>query len=89
MTPNPVCCTSCTDLESVARLMVRRDCGEIPGVENLELIRLPQPSQGKDTMHITAGACMSTSCVTATLETSLENCCKTDRKKLAPARAGG
>lgn len=87
MTPDPVCCTPDTHLESVARLMVRHDCGEIPVVENLESMRLigvvtdrdivcRSLAQGKDPMRMTAGECMSTPCMTVTPETSLEDCCK-------------
>jgi CBS domain-containing protein len=40
MTANPVCCTSDTSLADVARLMVVKDCGEIPVVEDT-VSRLP------------------------------------------------
>jgi CBS domain-containing protein len=33
MTPDPVCCTSDTPVQEVARMMKLNDCGEIPVVE--------------------------------------------------------
>ena len=33
MTPDPACCTRDTPIGDVARLMVQRDCGEIPIVD--------------------------------------------------------
>ena len=34
MTPDPACCTRDTPIADVARLMVQRDCGQIPIVES-------------------------------------------------------
>ena len=34
MTPDPACCTRDTPVTDVARLMVHRDCGQIPIVES-------------------------------------------------------
>jgi CBS domain-containing protein len=34
MTPDPACCTRDTPVSDVARLMVQRDCGQIPIVES-------------------------------------------------------
>ncbi|HYE34371.1 CBS domain-containing protein [Methylocaldum sp.] len=87
MTPNPICCMPNTSLETVARAMVRHDCGEIPVVENEESMRLigvitdrdivcRTIAQGKDPMGMTARECMSTPAVTVTPETRLEDCCQ-------------
>jgi CBS domain-containing protein len=87
MTPDPVCCALDTPLEAVARLMVRRDCGEIPVVESEKTMRLVGVitdrdivcrtlAQGKDPMGMTARECMSTPAVTVTPETRLEDCCR-------------
>ena len=40
MTTNPACCTPDTPLPEVARMMVQKDCGEIPVIEDEES-RLP------------------------------------------------
>jgi CBS domain-containing protein len=34
MTPDPACCTRDTPVNDIARLMVQRDCGQIPIVES-------------------------------------------------------
>jgi len=34
MTPDPACCTRDTPIADVARLMVQRDCGQIPIIES-------------------------------------------------------
>jgi len=87
MTPKPICCTPDTHLETIARSMVRHDCGEIPVVESAESMRLVGVitdrdivcrtlAQGKNPLSMTARECMSTPCVTVTPETSLEDCCQ-------------
>lgn len=40
MTPNVECCTPDTNLQYVARMMMDRDCGLIPVVENMESMKL-------------------------------------------------
>lgn len=88
MTRDPVCCTSDTPLETVARLMLRHDCGEIPVVESDSTMRLigvitdrdivcRSLAQGKDPLKMTARDCMSAPAVTVTPETPLEECCQT------------
>ena len=93
MTPNPVCCTSDTSLPNVARLMVVKDCGEIPVIEN-EVSRLPigvitdrdivcrTIAKDLNPLHLTAAECMTKSIVTVTPDMSLEECCKTMEEKL-------
>ena len=38
MTPKPACCTPDTTLDEVAKLMVQKDCGEIPVVDRSDRI---------------------------------------------------
>lgn len=87
MTPNPACCTSDTNLQEVARLMVEHDCGESPVVESKQSMKLVgvitdrditcrAVAEGKNPLELTAGDCMSSPCVTVTPEMSVEDCCK-------------
>src|SRR5262245_14784486 len=87
MTRNPACTTPDTKLQDVARLMVESDCGEIPVVENRRSMKLVGVvtdrdiscrvvAEGKNPLEMTAGDCMSSPCVTATPEMSLEDCCR-------------
>jgi CBS domain-containing protein len=88
MTSNPACCTSDTDLRSVARLMVEHECGAIPVVESLDSMKpvgvvtdrdivVRSVAEGKNPLEMTAGECMSTPSVTVRLETPLEDCRRT------------
>ena len=87
MTKNPACCTSDTNLQEVARLLVEHDCGESPVVENKQSMKLVgvitdrditcrTVAVGKNPLAMTAGDCMSSPCVTVTPEMSMEDCCK-------------
>jgi len=80
MTPNPVCCTTATSLQEVAKLMLDNDCGQIPVVAGNGsnkpigvVIRLV--AQGTDASKAQAGDAMSTPCVTVSCDTSLRECC--------------
>ena len=87
MTENPVVCTPNTKLGDVAKLMAEHDCGCIPVVED-EKSRRPigvvtdrditcrMVAEGKNPLEATAADCMSTPCVTATPEESVEDCCR-------------
>lgn len=87
MTANPACCTPDTPLPEVARMMVDKDCGEIPVVENKES-RIPvgvvtdrdivcrTVAKDKNPLELTAADCMSTSIVTVTPDTPVEECCR-------------
>jgi CBS domain-containing protein len=93
MTANPVCCTSDTSLAYVARLMVVKDCGEIPVVEDT-VSRLPigvvtdrdivcrTIANDLNPLDLTAADCMTKPIVTVTPEMSLEECCKIMEEKL-------
>ena len=92
MTANPACCTPDTPLPEVARTMVDKDCGEIPVVENKES-RIPvgvvtdrdivcrTVAKDKNPLELTAADCMSTSIVTVTPDTSVEECCRIMEEK--------
>lgn len=86
MTGNPACCAPETNLEDVARLMADNDCGEIPvldeqgrpmGVVTDRDIACRAVAEGKDPKRTKAGDIMSTPVVTATPETSVDDCCAT------------
>ena len=92
MTANPVCCTPDTPLPAVAKLMVDNDCGEIPVVENKESnipvgvvtdrdIVCRTVAKDKNPLELTAGDCMSTSIVTVTPDTPVEECCRIMEEK--------
>jgi CBS domain-containing protein len=87
MTRNPACCTPETSLQEVARMMVDCNCGEIPVVDNHESMRpigaitdrditCRSIAKGLNPLNMTAGDCMTSPCVTITLEASLEDCCR-------------
>ncbi|MFY9610123.1 MAG: CBS domain-containing protein [Blastocatellia bacterium] len=87
MTKNPACCTSDTNLQEVAMLMVKHDCGQTPVVEGNESMKLVgvvtdrdiicrSLADGKNPLEMTAGDCMTSPCVTVTPETSVEECCR-------------
>ena len=73
MTPNPVCCTSETTLDQVAKLMLENDCGQIPvrdatdrliGVVTDRDIVCRVVAQGKNPVTCAADTCMSQPVVT-------------------------
>ncbi len=87
MTRDPACCTLDTNLQEVARMMVERDCGEIPVVENRQSMKpvgvvtdrdicCRTVAEGKNPLEMTAGDCKSSPCVTVTPEMSVEDCCR-------------
>lgn len=92
MTANPACCTTDTPLPEVARMMVDKDCGEIPVVENNES-RIPvgvvtdrdivcrTVAKNKNPLLLTAADCMSTSIVTVTPDTPVQECCRIMEEK--------
>ena len=92
MTENAACCTPHTGLQEVARLMVENDCGCIPVVENMENLKpvgvitdrdicCRTVAEGKNPLEMTAGDCMTSSVVTVTPETSVEDCCNVMEEK--------
>ena len=87
MTQNPACCTPNSSLTEVARLMVDNDCGQIPVVEDMMGRKLAGVitdrdiatrivAAGKNSADAKACDCMTTPCVSVTLDTSLKNCCE-------------
>lgn len=93
MTENPVCCTSDTSLPNVARLMVVKDCGAIPVIENT-VTRLPigvitdrdivcrTIANDLNPLDLTAADCMTRPIVTVTPDMSIVECCKIMEEKL-------
>src|SRR6266700_3201352 len=93
MTGDPACCTAETSLPEVARMMVDRDCGEIPVVDNTSSkvpigvvtdrdIVCRTVANGLNPLDLTAADCMSKPTVTVTPEMSLEECCRIMEDKL-------
>ena len=87
MTSHPACCRVDTTLESVARMMLECDCGEIPVVNNVIELRpigvitdrdivCRTIAQGKNPLEMTARECMTQPCVTVHPEMMLEECCR-------------
>lgn len=85
MTNDPACCGPDTPLPEVARLMVARDCGEIPvvdenrkpiGVITDRDITCRTVAEGRNPLELTASDCMSTPVVAVTPKTSVDDCCK-------------
>lgn len=85
MTENPACCAPDTSIKEAARLMVQNDCGEIPvtdergapvGVVTDRDIACRAVAQGKS-LDTPVSEIMSTPAVTATPETTVEDCCAT------------
>lgn len=85
MTENPTCCTPETGLQEVAQMMVECDCGCIPVVDN-EDSKMPigmitdrditcrVVAQGRNPLELTARDAMTSTVVSVTPETSLEDC---------------
>ena len=86
MTADPVCCTTETPLQDVARMMIDNDCGEIPVVSSKDerrpigvitdrdiVVRIL--GKGLNPLEKKAGDCMTEPCVTVNPEMSLVECC--------------
>jgi len=87
MTPDPACCTPDTALQRAAEMMVEHDCGEIPVVENIASMKpvgvitdrditCRTVAKGLNPLVMTVADCMTSPCVTVTLDTSLDECCR-------------
>ena len=85
MTKNPVCCTPDTGLQEVAKMMVDHDCGCIPVVDGDDSkmpvgmitdrdITCRVVATGQNPLDLTAQDAMTTTVVSVTPETSLEEC---------------
>ena len=86
MTRNPACCTADSSLQEVAILMVKHDCGATPVVDGKKTLKLVGVvtdrdittrivAEGKNPLEMTAGDCMTSPCVTVTLDMTVEDCC--------------
>lgn len=87
MTSDPACCTPDSTLQRVAELMVEKDCGEIPVVDNVASMRpigvitdrditCRAVAKGLNPATLTAGDCMTQPCITISPTTSLDECCR-------------
>jgi len=86
MTKNPTCCTADASLQEVAQLMVDHDCGCIPVVDD-DKSKVPVGmitdrditcrivAKGKNPLDLTAGDAMTSTVISVTPETSIEECC--------------
>jgi CBS domain-containing protein len=85
MTTSPGCCTPDSSLQEVAQMMVDCDCGCIPVVDSEDSkmpvgmitdrdITVRVVAQGRNPLDLTAGDAMSSTVVSVTPETSLEDC---------------
>jgi CBS domain-containing protein len=85
MTPSPECCTTDTGLQEVAKMMVDCDCGAIPVVDGHDSkmpigmitdrdITCRVVAQGKNPLDLTAGDAMTSTVISVTPDTSLEEC---------------
>jgi CBS domain-containing protein len=86
MTANPACCTPDASLEKVARMMMEKDCGEIPVIESEDTRRLVGVitdrdivcrtlAKGQNPLEMKAEDAMTPMVVSVTAETSLGECC--------------
>lgn len=87
MTPNPVCCLPTSSLMSVAKLMVKYDCGEIPVVYSMDRTKIVgvitdrdiccrTVARGLNPLEMTAEDCMTTPARVVKKDMSIEDCCE-------------
>jgi CBS domain-containing protein len=85
MTADPACCTPDTGLQEVAQMMVDCDCGCIPVVDGQESkmpvgmitdrdITCRVVAKGRNPLDLTAGDAMTSTVVSVTPDTNLEDC---------------
>jgi len=85
MTESPTCCTPETGLQEVAQMMVDCDCGCIPVVDSNDTkmpigmitdrdITCRVVAQGRNPLDLTAREAMTSTVVSVTPDTSLEEC---------------
>jgi CBS domain-containing protein len=86
MTKDPAVAVPESKLEEIARLMVQKDCGAIPVVDNPENMKpvgivtdrditCRSLANGKDPMALTAKDVMTTTLLTLEPDATLEECC--------------
>ena len=87
MTPDPACCTRNSMLDTVARMMIDNDCGEIPVVDDHESrrpigvitdrdIAVRAVATGAVPGQSAAGDYMTSPVITVRPEDSLKDCCQ-------------
>ena len=87
MTANPASCSPTTRLVDVAALMKEFDCGQIPvvaedgsgkpvGVVTDRDIAMRMVAKGVNPVEAIARDCMSSPCITVSIDTSLASCCE-------------
>lgn len=87
MTKDPACCTPDATLQEVAQLMVDNDCGCIPVVDGKESnipvgmitdrdITCRVVAKGQNPLDLTAQDAMTSTVVSVTPDTSLDECCR-------------
>ncbi|HEY2797488.1 MAG TPA: CBS domain-containing protein [Thermoanaerobaculia bacterium] len=87
MTARPASALASTSLPDIAKMLIEHDCGAIPivadakgrkpiGVVTDRDIACRAVAEGENSSRLTAGDCMSSPCLTAEEETSLEDCCR-------------
>lgn len=87
MTKDPACCLPNTRLQEVAKMMVENDCGCIPVVDDHRSkmpvgmitdrdITCRVVANGQNPLDLTAQDAMSSTVVSVTPDTSLDDCCK-------------
>ncbi|PYS98415.1 MAG: CBS domain-containing protein [Acidobacteria bacterium] len=86
MTKDPACCTPDSGLQEVAKMMVDSDCGCIPVVDATDSkmpvgmitdrdITCRVVANGQNPLDLTAKDAMTTTVVSVTPDTSIEDCC--------------
>ena len=86
MTKDPACCTPETSLQDVAQMMVEHDCGCIPVVDsdgsNVPIGMITDRdiccrvvAKGQNPLDLTAQDAMTSTVVSVTPDTSIEECC--------------
>jgi CBS domain-containing protein len=89
----PQCCQPGTTLQDIARMMIERDCGAIPVIDESADQRLVgivtdrdivcrAVAEGQDTLQRTAQDVMSSILVVVAPESTLEECCDAMRNSL-------
>jgi len=86
MTTDPACCTPDTGLQEVAQMMVDCDCGCIPVVDSADSkmpvgmitdrdITCRVVAKGQNPLEFTAQDAMTSTVVSVTPDTTIEECC--------------
>jgi CBS domain-containing protein len=87
MTANPTCATPRTNLKDIAKLMLDKNCGAIPIVENFQTMRpvgvvtdrditTRTVARGINPILLTAETAMTTPVKTLKPESTIEECCE-------------